>query len=238
MTDVGLYSISVRGLDPPGLLCWARATDIPFVHLRGGPRGYHLTSRATSLLRLWRQIADDTVPITGVTADTDLRDLLADDPSVMAPAREEVVRLAEAAAELGAAWLRLLSRTPPEPRWARRELPTTAVPLLVEPHHPGWLLPGVLTLLPEVRLLADTMQLAGASPVLSEVVERTDVLHLSDDGQGLDGAERIADLTAGRIAAGGRIEVAVEWTGADRTPSACLARYRSAATWWIAREQS
>ncbi|MEV6986295.1 hypothetical protein AB0M95_34255 [Sphaerisporangium sp. NPDC051017] len=236
MTNVGLYSISVRGFDVPGLLGWAAAEGIPFIHLRGGSRGYHLRACAPSTLQRWRRIAAETVPITGVTADTDLADLLADDPVVRARATEDVVRLAEAAAELGAAWLRVLSRTPPEPGWAYHRLPTTALPLLVEPHHPGWLSSGAFPWLPEMRLLADTKQLAAPSPVLAEVIKRTRVLHLSDDGLGGDGFGEAADLAASRIAAGQRIEVAVEWTGADRSPPTCLTRYRTAVTWWASRK--
>ncbi|GAB3878121.1 MULTISPECIES: AP endonuclease [Microbispora] len=237
MTEVGLYSISVRGLDAPALLSWAAAEGIPFIHLRGGPRGYHLTDRPASVWRAWRRAADSTVPITGVTADTDLADLFADDPKIRDQAEEEVIRLAEAAAELGAAWLRLLSRTPPQAGWAGYELPTTAVPLLVEPHHPGWLAPGAFASLPAMGLLADTRQLAGTYPALAEAAERTGVLHLSDGGEGFGGSKAIADLVARRIAAGHPIEVAVEWTGADRSPQTCLARYRAATAWWAAEER-
>ncbi|MBI1757608.1 MAG: hypothetical protein HYR62_00025 [Actinobacteria bacterium] len=61
-----------------------------------------------------------------------------------------------------------------------------------------------------------------------------DVLHLSDDGRGLDtpGCRHVAALAAARIAAGHRMQVAVEWTGLTRTRVACLARYRSAVIWW------
>ncbi|MBX6382505.1 MAG: AP endonuclease [Microbispora sp.] len=236
--EVGLYSISVRGFDVPALLGWAAAEGIPFVHLRGGLRGHPLVTYPLSTLREWRRITADTVPITGVTADTDLADLLADDPEIRLRAGREVIRLAEAAAELGAGWLRLLSRTPPQAGWARHEPPATAVSLLVEPHHPGWLVPGAFVSPPGMRLLADTRQLAGVSSSLARVAERTDVLHLSDDGRGFDGSEPVADLVARRVAAGQRVEVAVEWTGADRSPRACLVRYRAAVAWWAAREGS
>ncbi|GII52816.1 hypothetical protein Pth03_12050 [Planotetraspora thailandica] len=228
--DVGLYSISVRGFDVPSLLRWATATGIPFIHLRGGSRGYCLTSVDRSTLRSWRPIIRDTVPVTGVTADVDLMDVLARRPESC----EEVLRLAEAAAELGAKWLRLCARIPPAPGDARGELPTRAVPLLIEPHHPGWLTPAGFAALPHVRLLADTRQLAGQPTMLGPAVERADVLHLSDQGEGLDTI--VANLAARRIAAGQSIEVAVEWTGPDRSPKACRDRYRSACAWWRARE--
>ncbi len=230
MTDVGLYTISVRGLAVPDLLAWAAIEGIPFIHLRGGPRGYHLTSLDTGTVRGWRRIVADTVPITGVTSDIDLADVMRREPG----ACEKLVRLAELSAELGAGWVRLLARTPPTSGWTPRELPETAVPLLVEPHHPGWLVPEAFAMLPDVRLLADTRQLASGSPMPATAVERADVLHLSDDGEGLDPAA--ADLAAHRIAAGQRIEVAVEWTGPDRTPATCLARYRAAVSWWATRE--
>ncbi|MBI1758281.1 MAG: hypothetical protein HYR62_03515, partial [Actinobacteria bacterium] len=167
---VGLYSISVREPDVPALLTWAAGEGIPFVHLRGGPRGFDLGRRDLAALRRWRRIADDLVPITGVTADVDLADLLTEDHTIRSAAREQTLRLADAAAALGAGWLRLLARIPLTDCHlsALREgvVPLAAVPLLVELHHPDWLAPTafaameeVLDRCPQIRLLADTAQL-------------------------------------------------------------------------------
>lgn len=250
---VGLYSISVRGLQVPSLLAWAAAEGIGFVHLRGGPQGFALADRDTATLRSWRRAVEDTVPITGVTADVDLADLLTDDLQTQREAREEVLRLASAASVLGAGWVRLLARAPLAAggarTWRESRLPDTAVPLLVELHHPQWLHPGTFAVMDgllrrcsKLRLLADTAQLASAlaargehaRAVLARSVAWTEVLHLSDNGEGLHtlGHAAVAQLAAGRIAAGHPLEVAVEWTGDDRSPHVCLARYRSAAAWW------
>ncbi|GAA4236848.1 hypothetical protein GCM10023075_60570 [Streptosporangium album] len=246
ITPIGLYSISVRGLEVPGLLGWAASYGVPFVHLRGGPRGVDLAAQSTKVVWQWRKAAVDTgVPITGVTADADLADLLTDDVSARARAAQKVVRLAESAALLGAEWVRLLARTPltgREPAGAARlpVLANSAVPLLVELHHPGWMEPDAFVPLvelvdacPAVWLLADTAQLAAAIPAGSRapawlgcVLDQAKAVHLSDTGAGLDtaGHALVASPAAARIDAGQRLEVALEWTGADRSPSACLAR--------------
>lgn len=254
---VGLYSISVRGLDVPDLLSWAARNRIPFVHLRGGRRGCDLAARDASTLARWREASARTVPVTGVTADTDLADLLSTDPTVRRQAREEVSRLADAARAMGAGWLRLLARRPLHTTVFATDdsgpLDGLVVPLLIELHDPQWLAPrphaALVCLLqqqPRLRLLADSAQLtqALAEPGDGQAAERLErlgpwikVLHLSDPGPGLadSGHGVVADHVMRRIADGQRIEVAVEWTGADRTPTAALARYREHAAWWSGR---
>ncbi|MGW1227570.1 hypothetical protein [Streptomyces sp. NPDC002530] len=135
---------------------------------------------------------------------------------------------------------------------ARLPLPRARLPLLVELHHPGWLAPAPLDALermlgrwPQLRLLADTTQLAAvrrsangaAETALERVLHFTRVLHLSDDGTGLDPAGRnlVAKLARSRIADGQHMEVAVEWTGQPRTPQACLSCYRDACRAWTRR---
>ncbi|MCC9309168.1 sugar phosphate isomerase/epimerase [Kitasatospora sp. RB6PN24] len=248
---VGLYSISVRGLDVPELLAWAAAERIPFIHLRGGPRGVDLARRAPATLAHWRHCARKSVPITGVSADLDLADLFAPDPGTRAAAVRELVGLARAAKALGAGWVRLLACILPADAGAfrGRSLPSVGVPLLAELHHPGWLTETALATLeelldrsPQLGLLADTAQLgaafhaagAGAGDHLERVLARTRVLHLSDSGRGLDepGHRVVAEFAQARIAAGQEIEVAMEWTGQPRTRTECLTRHREAAAWW------
>ncbi|MGW4731711.1 AP endonuclease [Streptomyces shenzhenensis] len=256
---VGLYSISVRGLEVPDLLSWTARHRIPFLHLRGGKRGCDLAAQDATTLARWREASAATVPVTGVTADTDLADLLGADPAVRRQAREEVCRLADAARALGAGWLRLLARHPlhttvfaGDGSWPL-DSHVPAVPLLIELHSPQWLAPRphaelvrLLQQQPRLRLLADSAQLAQAlaEPRDGHAAERLErlspwieVLHLSDPGPGLadPGHAVVADHAIRRIAAGQRIEVAVEWTGADRTPAAALARYGEHAAWWNRR---
>ncbi|MFE8018045.1 AP endonuclease [Streptomyces antibioticus] len=253
---VGLYSISVRGLDVTDLLSWAARHRIAFVHLRGGRRGCDLAARDASTLARWREASKRTVPVTGVTADTDLADLLSADPAVRHQAREEVSRLADAARAVGAGWLRLLARRPLHTTDFATDgsgpLGDLAVPLLIELHNPKWLaerphtaLVRLLQQQPRLQLLADSTQLAQAlaEPGDGRAAERLErlgpwikVLHLSDPGPGLadPGHRVVAHHVARRITDGQRIEVAVEWTGADRTPAAALARYREHAAWWNA----
>ncbi|MFD7552472.1 AP endonuclease [Streptomyces sp. NPDC059816] len=245
---VGLYSIGVRGLPVPALLDFARESGAGFVHLRGGPRGYDLARRPGSVLDAWaRAAAEMSVPVTGVTADLDLADLLHPDPSVRNPARGELERLADATVRLGARWVRLLAARPPTTpeAWAGRTLPRITVPLLAELHHPAWLTPTSLTALGPLLngglgLLADTAQLAPALPrpaedaVLARVFGAVRVLHLSNPGTGLDGPGQraVAARALARIRSGRAVETAFEWTGHPRTPAECLARYRQAVAWW------
>lgn len=252
--QIGLYSISVRGLDVPGLLTWAADHAIPFIHLRGGPRGFDVTRRPRAQLRSWRrQAAGSAVPVTGVTGDIDLADALACSPDTRSRTARDLTGLTAAASELGAGWVRLLARTPPGPGWqpdVQRAFPVTAVPLVIEAHHPGWLEPANFAALarlvdrdPRLHLLADTAQLAALPPgnaspaehacLLSEAVSRATVLHLSHSSTlAAAGHAAVAELAARRIRAGHRIEIAVEWTGADRSPEEALRQYRQAAAWW------
>ncbi|MEU0103306.1 AP endonuclease [Streptomyces sp. NPDC006267] len=257
-SGIGLYSIGVRGLDVPELLEWAGAQNVPFVHLRGGPRGFELARQSPQVLARWRRCGESCVPVTGVTADLDLADLFAPPVPERARARTELELLAAAAAAIGARWVRLLGRTVPRgPLLAAMltgELPQIQLPLLVELHHPGWLAPAALdaleTLLerrPQIRVLADTAQLAAAlfsagstgEAGLERVLDLSRVLHLSDDGSGRDAAGRalVAQRARDRIGSGQDIEVAVEWTGQPRTKQACLDRYREAGRWWAQRSK-
>lgn len=249
MNGVGLYSIGIRNLDVPALLRWAHDVGVPFVHLRGGPRGFDLVRRDARTLLSWRRCGEETAPVTGVTADLDLADLFTGGRRSEEQAWDTLARLADAAASLGAGWVRLLARTPLTGP-IRSRVPDTALPLLIELHHPAWLAPRAIATVHELlshskqmRLLTDTAQLAAAlshagehrQPVLTWILTRTAVLHLSDNGTGLTASDRSYEIAAGaarRITAGHQIEVAAEWTGPDRSPVTCLARYKEAASWW------
>lgn len=252
---VGLYSISVKGLELAELLSWAAGHGIPFVHLRGGSRGYDLAAQDAATLTRWRDLSATTVPLTGVTAEVDLADLLGTDPAAAHRVREQTRLMAAAAHALGARWLRLLARHPFRAFAAGVEEiggRGLAVPLLAELHHPQWLAHGPHTALmrllqqTRLRLLADTAQLAQALAAsgdghAAERLERLwpwiEVVHLSDPGPGLTGPGHalVADHAIGRIAGGQRVEVAIEWTGTDRTPAVALARYRRHVDWWNRR---
>lgn len=246
LTPVGLYSIGVRGLDVPELLAWAHRHQMGFMHLRGCHRGYDLTRQTPETLERWRRAARTTVPITGVTADLDLAHIHAPDPGERHRARRKLAALSAAAQGLGAGWVRLLAR---HPLTAPEGGPIEAgLPLLVELHHPGWWAPAphraLLDLLqtPHLGVLADTAQFTHALATIgTEVLDRWQrvgphvrVLHLSDDGSGLTdpGHALVASDIAHRIRLDQQVEVAVEWTGLDRTPAACLRRHRTHTRWW------
>ncbi|MGH3752745.1 MAG: hypothetical protein ACRDRP_08620 [Pseudonocardiaceae bacterium] len=251
---LGLYSIGIRPISVPDLLDAAAARDVPFVHLRGGPRGYHLAGQPHDRLRCWAQHAAHTVPVTVVTTDVDLAHLAED--GTRATAITELEGLAAAAGLLargGPTALRVLARTPVPPSEVVPGLiPLTAAPVVIELHHPDWFAEPALSLIlelaghtPGLGLLADSGQIHLAHttlPALEEttmrrVVEHAGVVHLADSGAGLDAAGHRLLAAAVRAAArhGWAGQVAFEWTGHDRSPQSCLARYDSAASWWRQR---
>ncbi|WP_436994171.1 phosphotransferase enzyme family protein [Streptomyces sp. enrichment culture] len=79
---------------------------------------------------------------------------------------------------------------------------------------------------------ADTSSQHGCDAALAPLLDQAEVLHLSDAGAGADRCHSVAAQAGARITVGQRIEVAVEWTGTDRSPAACLHRYRAARAWW------
>lgn len=252
---LGLYSIGVRGLDVTALLTLAAWNQVPFLHLRGGPRGYNLAQCDQAKVAAWARQARGSVPVTMVTADLDLADFL--QPAALEHHRAcaGLERLAEATQTLGAAAIRLLARQPPVgPGWnalvipdllARRGLAT-----LVELHHSSWFTPHGLAVLHDLldrtsagSVLLDSAQFHAATvrhadvipaACLSSLIQQVSVAHLSDTGSGLAGSGHLLAASAVRAAAraGQPVEVAFEWTGADRSPGACLARYQAARTWW------
>lgn len=251
---LGLYSIGIRAISVPDLLEVAAAHRVEFVHLRGGPRGYHLTGQSHDRLRCWARHAAHTVPVTAVTTDVDLAELAEDRTRPVALA--ELDKLAPAAALLaggGPTALRVLARTPlPPTEVVAGVVPQTRVPVVIELHHPDWFvepaLSAVLTLVeqsPGLGLLADTGQIHRAHsthPALDEatvrrVVEHARVVHLADAGAGLDAAGHrlVATAVRAEVRRGWAGQVAFEWTGPDRRPQACLARYDAAAAWWRRR---
>ncbi|MBU3862646.1 AP endonuclease [Streptomyces sp. 4503] len=240
---LGLYSIGVRDFQPSRHLPWARANGIPFVHLRAGARGLHISRRDDDQMSAWRDVADRTVPITAVTTDVELADLLHADATALAEVRTSALR----GELLGARSVRLLATETPE-TWAARigppEVPARGR-LLVELHAPGWFTPdGIDAALrladshPRVSLLVDTLQFSrhaqDATPDSARrLVTAAAVVHLSDDGSGLaePGHRLVVDALREAMRRGARPELAFEWTGPDRSATACLDRYRRAVTW-------
>lgn len=249
-TRIGLYSIGIRSLDVPDLIAFAAVHRIPFLHLRGGPKGFDLAARSRATLDAWvGKIRDQRVPVTLVTSDADLIDFLTAGTAAHRAALSELERLAEAAVVLGASAVRLLGRHP----LSRSQCAGLAIAdlagwhglrILVELHHPDWFAPSQLSVVDDLLigqlglgLLIDSAQLHRAwlqyqvRAPLARLASRAVVAHLCDDGTGFTGAgHRLAAtaLASDRAAC----ELAVEWTGPERTPQRCLARYQQAVAWW------
>jgi hypothetical protein len=255
---VGLYSIGIRRLDAGEFLGLAARWQVPFAHLRGGSRGYDLARIPSAQLTAWaRQAREAGVPVTMVTADIDLADFTAPGTARYQQAAREFAALAAAAAELGARAIRLLaSAVPRDAAWETLSVPMDAAPgmaVLAELHDPGWFTPaaaarlyGLLDRTPGLALLLDSAQVhdawltgpAASWPgLIAGLAARAGVVHLSDRGTGLDqpGHQLLARAARAAAGEGRQAETAFEWTGADRSPQACLARYRGAAAWHVAR---
>jgi hypothetical protein len=249
-TPIGLYSIGIRGLDVPDLVAFAAVHRIPFLHLRGGANGFDLAARSRSTLAAWAgQIRDQQVPVTLVTSDADLTDFLTPATASHRAALSGLERLAEAATVLGASAVRLLARHPlPRAQCAGLAIADLTgrhrLRILVELHHPDWFAPSHLPVVDDLLidqlglgLLIDTAQLHHAwlqhqvRAPLARLASQAVVAHLCDDGTGFTGAGHhlaATTLASDRVAC----ELAVEWTGPERTSQHCLARYQQALAWW------
>lgn len=250
--NIGLYSIGVRDLAMPDLLRWAASANIPFLHVRGGTRGHRILERSSIELEHWSEIARSvSCPITLVTSDVSLTQLAGDDPKARAAALEALTLTYQAASLLGSRRVRILADSPVETIAHLVQLPAADLTLLVELHHPSWwTVAGMAAAAelvetePSIRLLADSAQAAvGLAPhepdeaarIAARVVELSDVLHLSDNGSGLDSPGHALLAEAAR-SADPSLELGFEWTGEPRTADACLRRYRAARNWWCGLE--
>ena len=248
---VGLYSNGVRGLGPGEFLDAAAAHRVPFVHLRGGPRGYGLVSAPAEQVTALARQAAGAVPVTLITADVDLCDFASPGDARWRQASAEVASLAQVTRELGAGSVRIVARAIPSgAQWHALAIPDLAarygVTVLIELHDPAWFTPeaadGLHKLMSScdgLGLLLDSGQAHDAwlqSPgvpwgsLLGGLITHTRVVHLSDRGDGLDGHGH--HLLADATSYGHHLEVAFEWTGDDRRLETCMTRYRAAVTWW------
>lgn len=246
-TPIGLYSIGARDLGMPDLMTWAADASIPFVQLRGGARGHAVLERPLRELERWREVTQSTCPITLVTSDATLGELTGADPNPRAAAQRVLDLTCEAAAVLGARRVRILADMPAEATKHSIHPPGLDISLVIELHHTSWWtetgLNTVAALVcgePGIRLLADSAQAAaGLAPhephearqLATRVIALSDVLHLSDDGSGLDAHGHALLVEAARDA-DVNLEIGFEWTGEPRTAEACLRRYHAACAWW------
>ena len=254
-TAIGLYSIGIRGVELDDLLTFAATHQIPFLHLRGGPRGFDLARRDTATLGRWARHSRASVPITAVTADLELVDFLRQHDQTYRRANAELHRLGRATAVLGAYTVRLLARRVlGEREWADLDVPDLTdaygVTILIDLHDPAWFTAQTATStaahlehLPGLSLLIDSGQIHNAclrsddsarvAAVLNTLRPHTRAVHLSDSGHGTAGAgHRYVARAFGHPSDAGPNEIAFEWTGADRSMHGCLTRYHRAVAWW------
>lgn len=250
---LGLYSIGIREISVSALLDAAATCGAGFLHLRGGRRGYDLPQRTDAELRGWRRHSDRAgVPITMVTADTELSDLISERSTVVDAARCDLDRVAQAATVLGAGIVRILATRPPDAplRCIPRVLGARpGLEIVIELHHPGWFASSAADVMRRsgvgtggVALLLDSAQVHAAAAIGYDVSRVDDlmgiarVVHLSDAGDGLDGEGHDVTVRAARAAMlrGQLLQLAFEWTGAERTTDQCLRQFHIARARWRA----
>jgi hypothetical protein len=229
--SIGFYSIGAR-LPVPALLEWAARLGAPYVHLRGGRRGHRLAERDGAELAQWRRLARRTVPITLVTADAELADVLAADPAAL----RDLDTIRRQALAVGAARVRLLATKPPTRVAVDPRVLGGPCPVVAELHSAAWFAPPGLALAEELlggSLLVDSAQFArhAFGDLAERLIAQARVVHLSESGQGFTGPGHrlVADAA---LRNGRELEVAYEWTGADRSPGTAAERYRRAAEWF------
>lgn len=261
-TAVGLYSIGIRSIDLEDLLALAVTHEVPFLHLRGGPRGFDLGRQDTATLTRWaRCCLQVNVPITVVTADLDLADFTRPGTQAYQQASAELDLLGHAAAVLGAPAIRLLARRALDQRqWVDLTVPDLTarygLTTLIELHDPKWFTAQAVASMaahlgraPWLGLLMDTAQVHEAwrcsdrpddlAARVSALVPHTRAVHISESGDDVPSAGlRIVAQAFGHGNDDNRAEIAYEWTGADRSPQSCLARYRRAVAWWRSRVEA
>jgi hypothetical protein len=79
-----------------------------------------------------------------------------------------------------------------------------------------------------------------AEVIAGDVIAKSLVVHLSDNGSGFDttGHGLLATQAWSAMRSGQEIEVAFEWTGAQRTKPVCLSRYHAACAWWLGQDDT
>lgn len=171
---VGLYSNGVRDLGPEQFLAVAATHQVPFVHLRGGPRGYGLGSAPAQQVNGLTRQAAGAIRVTLVTADVDLNDFASPGDARWEQASAELTALARVARELGAERMRILARAlPSNAQWQALAVPDLAarhgVTVLIELHDPVWFtvetadrLGGWMNRCPGLGLLLDSGQVHDA----------------------------------------------------------------------------
>jgi len=106
---MGFYSIGLGNLPINELSELVRSEEIPFLHLRGGRKGYNLAQFQECELEEFRNALHGLVDASLVTSDTDLQDFLAQAPE-RCPVVKELQALCRASSYLGANAVRLIGR--------------------------------------------------------------------------------------------------------------------------------
>ncbi len=245
---LGFYSIGLKNIAINELFQHLRREDIPFLHLRSGPKGYGLTKLEPSELDLCIHECGRDIPVTMLASDITLESLAEGSQE----AKEECSHLQDIALNIGAKYLRILAPSAiKNESWENLCISTIAnhVVIVIELHNPEWFSRRHIERLKQVcteqkiGLLFDSSQIDMACQIqgVDEVSQFVDcllphvkVIHFSDSGGGFSGVgHQITALAAIKIQKSAYdIELAFEWTGKERTTGAAFAAYRRAENFW------
>ena len=248
---LGFYSIGFGNIPFQMLSKVASDEHIPFLHLRGGARGYNLAQLSEFELERFRKAFEGVVKITLVTTDIDIQDFLADGTERRKVVKE-LRRLSHAAEYLGAQAIRLMGRRAlGQSEWlaVKHEIAASGcMPLVIELHDKSWFQEEkILCLLDfclswNMGVLLDSQQITlatmkedcrGLRNALRKIRPIVKAIHLSDSGYGLAAPGNCLVASVARQAKqSAPIEHAFEWTGEDRSLKAALAAYGRAFEYW------
>ncbi|XUY30481.1 hypothetical protein RMR21_025705 (plasmid) [Agrobacterium sp. rho-8.1] len=247
---LGFYSIGLANINLKALARIAKDHSLPFIHLRGGQRGYDFASWTERKLEMLPGIANLLPPVTVVTTEIDITDSSLSLPVQNPP--DNLLRLCHAADLFGANTLRLTARgyvscnswTELIHRWGS----VTNKKFVVELHDPLWFNPSAAATFVKrcerafIGILIDSQQVSLACRQFG-VVQTEEALaiyepivrfaHVTDPGSGLTspGTKMVFNLIANARAVH-PIEAVFEWTGADRSPERATMAYAVAAQVW------
>lgn len=245
---LGFYSIGLRNIDIQKLFSHLRQEDIPFLHLRSGPKGYGLTKLKPNRLNLYINKCNEGIPVTMLASDITL-ELLAENSQ---ETEDEYYKLISIAQRLGAKYIRILA-----PSIMKEESlinfnvnkRLNSVVSVIELHNPEWFTHHYadkindICVKNELGLLFDSLQIEMAcqlfgvyevSQYIDRLLPHVKVIHFSDSGGGFSGeGHQITALAAIKAQEKAYdIELAFEWTGRDRTAAAAFSAYRRAVHFW------
>lgn len=244
--NMGFYSIGL-GLTPISeLIDKIKIEGIPFLHLRGGAKGYNLLSLSKADLSLFIDICKRGPKVTMLTSDFSLSDFFDVNISFHA-INSELNSYLEIAHLLSASSLRVLATEiiDAPPINVKIPLMSSRIKFTIELHNPYWFTPQSAEIINNicnennVYILLDSGQVHEACKVHGYLkvkesilifIDKVNIIHISDNGFGVDdtGHHLVFTLINAFFKFKSEVEIAFEWTGMDRSSKSAFLAYHKA----------